>query len=146
MTNFIETSSQFIDSTLSELKNCGVNYYSTNMQLGDVITFPKNINDIKVKLYKHPLSGKFYTYIKVEVNGRLQWLKLFSLCSWDKNKKFACRFSESLCKNYNNDYERISSLLGLTIQCKQVHEMDIINNNLVGNPLVTKSFPVIEVM
>lgn len=136
---------------LEALKSTGVPFAKNGIAKGDEISFPETLEDVSVRkqnVRKKKFDGPQQFLVTVIKNGRVGEVALGSLRRTGKDFSTSCPFIEDMVKNYDNDLERVKSLLGKTIVCNELKEMESPVFTAEGertDQFEVRKFPVIEI-
>ena len=106
-----------------KLKDTGVAFNTYGIQKGDVIIFPKTMEDLHVVSQPVRKGSTVLQYlVTVTKNGKPNWLSLGSLTRTDVNREPISKFNQEMIDLGDNG-ARIERLLGKTIKCVETKKV-----------------------
>ena len=131
------------------LKTSGVPFATYSIRKGDVIEFPDTWDDVDT--FQQEVREKSNVYQQMIVvlrNKKPDYLSLGSLRKQDVNREYTCDFTKAMGE-MNNDYDRISALLGKKITAKetktiQVQAFDRFTGERLEGKTTSQVVPIIE--
>lgn len=136
-------------TNLEDLKNNNTSFATYGVRKGDIIKFPKTLEDVQV--FSQPIridSDITQNILVVHRNDRLDYLSFGALHKKDVNNIYSCLFAEQMGQ-YDNDYDRLIALLGKTITAvdTKVIKAPIYDNNtgvVIEGEAREQNVPIIE--
>jgi len=141
--------------TMDALKDSGVAFQGNAIQINDEITFPGTREDVRLhrtNVVKDQTGKEAVHMISIEVakNGKITTLPIASVRRTGRNFEGSCAFTQEMADQtkFENDEARIDFLLGKTIVCTAMREMEtqkFENRRPVDGVFVKRNFPVLEI-
>lgn len=112
-------------SDLQDLKNSGIPFATYGIRPGDEIEFADTMEDVQA--FQQPVRENgtaMQTLVVVTRNHKTDYLSLGTLRKQDAKGNYTCPFTQEI-GSLDNDYERLTHLVGRKIKCVKTIPVDL---------------------